>query len=196
VLERAWQDAAELVRRIQSGDAEAEADLVRRYRRGVTAIVAKAGRGRVPVEDLCQEVLAAAIEKIRGNALRGPERLSGYIAGLARIMVIDFLRKEQSRSEIETRIPPRETRQPPDGDRRLLEEEQAALVRSVLAELDSERDRQILLRFYLREDAKEEICRDLDLTAVHFNRVLHRARERFRALYRRRAERAPIGRPR
>ena len=52
------------------------------------------------------------------------------------------------------------------------------------AYVSSDRDREILFRFYLAEDDKERICRDLGLTAVHFNRVLFRARERFRELYR------------
>ncbi|HET9795823.1 MAG TPA: sigma-70 family RNA polymerase sigma factor, partial [Thermoanaerobaculia bacterium] len=61
--------------------------------------------------------------------------------------------------------------------------------RRVLAELPSERDRRILFRFYIDEDDKEQICRELSLTSLHFNRVLFRARERYRALYREIAER-------
>jgi RNA polymerase sigma-70 factor (ECF subfamily) len=71
-----------------------------------------------------------------------------------------------------------------DAVNQLLQQEQAAMVRTVLGELESDRDREILFRFYLAEDDKERICRDLGLTAVHFNRVLFRARERFGELYR------------
>jgi RNA polymerase sigma-70 factor (ECF subfamily) len=157
---------------------------VRRYRRGVMAIVAKTGRGRVPVEDLCQDVLATAIEKVRARAIRDPERLSGFIAGLARNVVVDYIRKERSRGAIEARMPPAPSGHAPEAVNRLLQQEQAAMVRAVLAELESDRDREILFRFYLADDDKERICRDLGLTAVHFNRVLFRARERFRELYR------------
>jgi RNA polymerase sigma-70 factor, ECF subfamily len=180
----AWTDAAALVRRIQRGDPEAEAEFVRRYRRGVTVIVAKAGRGRVPVEDLCQDVLTASIEKVRAGAIRDPERLSGFVAGLARMMVMDYIRKERSRDAIEARLPPASTVHAPEAVSRLLQQEQAAMVRAVLAELESDRDRELLFRFYLAEDDKEHICSDLGLTPVHFNRVLFRARERFRELYR------------
>lgn len=180
----AWTDAAALVHRIQRGDPEAEAEFVARYRRGVMVIVAKAGRGRVPVEDLCQDVLAIAIEKVRARAIRDPGRLSGFVAGLARIMVMDYIRKEQSRGAIEARMPPAPSMRAPDALKTLLQQEQAAMVRSVLDELESDRDREILFRFYLAEDDKERICRDLGLTAIHFNRVLFRARERFRELYR------------
>jgi RNA polymerase sigma-70 factor (ECF subfamily) len=54
-----------------------------------------------------------------------------------------------------------------------------------MAELPSARDRQLLYRFYLGEEDKERICVDLKLTSLQFNRVLHRARERFRELYQR-----------
>src|SRR5262245_50116468 len=148
------------------------------------AIVAKAGRGRVPVEDLCQDVLATALEKVRARAIRDPERLSGFVAGLARMVVMDYVRKERSRSAIEAGMPSAPTVHAPEAVNRLLQQEQAAMVRTVLDELESERDREMLFRFYLAEDDKERICRDLGLTAVHFNRVLFRARERFRELYR------------
>jgi RNA polymerase sigma-70 factor (ECF subfamily) len=157
---------------------------VRRYRRGVMVIVAKAGRGRVPVEDLCHDVLATALEKVRGGALRDPERLSGFVAGLARNLVIDYVRKERSRGVIEARIAPAPTMHAPEAVHQLLQQEQATMVRAVLAELESDRDREILFRFYLADDDKERICGDLGLTAVHFNRVLFRARARFRELYR------------
>jgi RNA polymerase sigma-70 factor (ECF subfamily) len=147
-------------------------------------IVAKAGHGRVPVEDLCQDVLATAIEKVRARAIRDPERLSGFVAGLARMVVMDFIRKEQSRGAIEARMPPAASMHAPEALKQLLQQEQSAMVRAVLGELASDRDREILFRFYLADDDKDRICRDLGLTAVHFNRVLFRARERFRDLYR------------
>ncbi|HWC65287.1 MAG TPA: hypothetical protein VG777_04325, partial [Thermoanaerobaculia bacterium] len=65
----------------------------------------------------------------------------------------------------------------------LLRSERAAITRKVLSEPPSDRDRQILYRFYLAEEDKDRICRDLSLTSLHFNRVLFRARERYRALY-------------
>lgn len=181
----AWTDAAALVQRIQHGDPEAEAEFVRRYRRGVMVIVARAGRRRVPVEDLSQDVLATAIGKVRAREIRDPERLSGFVAGLARMMAMDHIRKERSRGAIEARMPPAPGMQAPEALKLLLQQEQAAMVRAVLAELESDRDRDILFRFYLADDDKERICRDLGLTAVHFNRVLFRARARFRELYRR-----------
>ena len=46
--------------------------------------------------------------------------------------------------------------------------------------MDSQRDRTLLVRFYLDEEEKESICQDLRLDARQFDRVLHRARQRLR----------------
>lgn len=177
-------EAAALVRRIEGGDPDAEAEFVQRYQRGVSIIVRRASRDRGPVEDLCQDVLTTALQKVRAGAIRGPERLSGFVAGLARTLVIEHFRKQISRAALEASNPPQTPPSAPTVIDMLLQQERATIARAVLAELESERDRQILFRFYLAEDEKDVICRDLGLTPLHFNRVLHRARERYRDLHR------------
>jgi RNA polymerase sigma-70 factor (ECF subfamily) len=67
----------------------------------------------------------------------------------------------------------------------LLRKESADIVRQILKEMTNERDVQVLFRFYLAEEDKEQICADLGLTGLQFNLVLHRARERYRELYER-----------
>jgi RNA polymerase sigma-70 factor (ECF subfamily) len=51
-----------------------------------------------------------------------------------------------------------------------------------LDELGTPRDREILTRVYLRDEDKTDVCAALDVDATHFNRVLFRARQRFREL--------------
>jgi DNA-directed RNA polymerase specialized sigma24 family protein len=58
----------------------------------------------------------------------------------------------------------------------------AEAARRMLGEMPAERDREILVRFYLDDEDKEQICRDLRLSEEHFNRVIFRARNRFREL--------------
>ena len=65
----------------------------------------------------------------------------------------------------------------------MLVDEKARLVRRLIGELPTDRDRQVLYRFYIAEDDKAAICQDLELSSLHFNRVLHRARQRYRELY-------------
>ena len=192
----AWAEAAELVRRIEQGDKGAEGDFILRYRRGVAVIVARNCRDQSPVEDLCQDVLTTALEKIREGLVRDPERLSGFVAGLARTIVLEHYRKESTRSAIEARMPAPLQAAPPVALEQLLRQEKAFIARRVLNELESDRDREILFRFYIAEDDKDRICRDLGLTPLHFNRVLFRARERYRELYRRWVAARGGGKPR
>ena len=179
----------ELVQRIREGDASAEGELVSRYDRGVRVLVARTSGDASAVEDLCQQTFQIALVKIRQGDVREPEKLSGFILSLARNLVIDHFRRAAA-----DRVPgsvdgvPAEDPSPGPLEG-LLRVEHAATVRRVLAELESERDREILFRFYIAEEEKDSICSDLGLTKLHFNRVLFRARERYRELYEERTRR-------
>src|ERR1700680_5167647 len=58
----------------------------------------------------------------------------------------------------------------------------AEAARRMLDEMPAERDREILVLLYLNDEDKAQICRDLRLSEEHFNRVIFRARNRFREL--------------
>jgi RNA polymerase sigma-70 factor, ECF subfamily len=172
---------AAMVRRIIDGDRAAEAEFVSRYARGVRMIISRASSDRSAVDDLCQETFAIALEKVRRGDVRDPDRLSGFICGLARNLVVDHFRRAARTS---VGVVPDRPDPSPDPLDQLLARERAVSARAVLDELGSERDRQILLRFYVAGDSKEDICADFGLSSLHFNRVLFRARERYRVLYR------------
>jgi len=56
------------------------------------------------------------------------------------------------------------------------------VVRALLNELPVQRDREILIRTYLEDQDKSLICEALGVDAAHYNRVLFRAKQRFREL--------------
>ena len=175
---------AELVSRIVAGDQQAEAELVERYSRGVMFILRRETCGASAADDLYQETFRIALEKIRRGDLREPEKLSGFMCSIARNLAVAYFRRA-SRQESLT-VVEEAAQQPspaPDQLDELLQREKATLVRRVINELPADRDRQILFRFYIAEEEKERICADLGLTNIHFNRVLHRARQRYRELY-------------
>ena len=173
-----------LVARILSGDRNAEAELVDRYRRGLSVILARATGQPTLTEDLLQDTFRVAIEKIRRGELREPEKLSGFICNIARNLAIDHFRRtsRHERVERERQIDPPFA---PNPLEQVLAAEKAAIVRRILEELRPARDREILYRFYIAEQDKHQICADLGLTSLHFNRVLFRARDRYKELYER-----------
>ena len=61
------------------------------------------------------------------------------------------------------------------------------LMRVVLGEL-SGKDREILTRFYLNEQAQEQICAEMDLTDTQFRLLKSRAKARFGELGRRKLQ--------
>jgi len=176
----------ELVTRILAGEREAEEELYHRYQNGVAIIVRRIAKTHHAAKDLSQDTFRLVLEKIRRGDLRDPERLSGFICGIARNLALDHLRQMKRLEALSEFDSVKSISDPAPGQLSLLvKKEKAQAIRQILNELEPARDREILYRFYLTEDDKEQICRDLGLSSLHFNRVLYRARERFRTLYER-----------
>ena len=133
-------------------------------------------------EDLVQDTFRLSLEKIRRGDLREPEKLSGFICNIARNLAISHFRRASRQETLEGQIGLSSVAHE-NPLQHVLSAEKAAIVRRILDELRSSRDREVLYRFYLAEQDKEQICRELGLTSLHFNRVLFRARERYKELY-------------
>ncbi|HEX4965251.1 MAG TPA: sigma-70 family RNA polymerase sigma factor [Thermoanaerobaculia bacterium] len=178
---------SDLVSRIMAGDRGAEAELVEHFGEGLVFLLRRWTRDRTTAEDLYQETLRLALEKIRQGEVRQPEKLSGYLRSLAKNLATHHYRRGSTREDREREldetvatVPAGDTMEPLT---RLLQAEKAGLVRRLIGELASDRDRQVLFRFYIAEEAKERICADLGLTSPEFNVVLFRARQRYRKLF-------------
>jgi RNA polymerase sigma factor (sigma-70 family) len=66
-----------------------------------------------------------------------------------------------------------------DGpEEQVIAREKVDLMKAVLQSL-SARDRDILERFYLKEEPQEQICREMDLTETQFRLLKSRAKARF-----------------
>jgi RNA polymerase sigma-70 factor, ECF subfamily len=173
-----------LVARIQAGDRRAEERVVELYGRGVAILLDRHTNGRPEAQDLFQDTFRLVLEKLRKGELREPAALPGFVVQIARSLAIEHYRKAARRKTETDSEAGAEAVAPhasPLGE--LLDRENASLVRRVLEELANERDREILLRFYIAEEDKDRIAADYDLTSLQFNRVLHRARQRYKELF-------------
>src|SRR5262245_9841429 len=187
--------AANLVRRIAAGDRAAEAALVERYSRGLLYLLRRVGASPEQAEDFHQETFRIVLERLRRRGLDEPAGLAGFLHGTARNLVSAERRKAARRR---TEADPAELELAVDTAPRPLDTillaEEAAIARRLIGELPSDRDRQVLLRFYVAGDDRATICADLGLDSLHFSRVLFRARHRFQELHRRFERRMPVGR--
>lgn len=179
-------------------DAEpAGAGALAGLRPGVLYLLRRQLRDAALAEDLCNEAMRIVLERLAREPLVDPSRLAAYLAQTARNLAVAERRKSARRrtctgedEAIAGYADPADTDPATDLQARA----QARAIRRVLEEMPTDRDRRLLVRYYLQDEDKATLCRELGLSDEHFNRVMHRARERFRALLGRRyAERDLLG---
>jgi RNA polymerase sigma-70 factor (ECF subfamily) len=176
--------AADLVARIGSGARDAEETMVRRYGAGLLYLLKRRTRDPDLAADLRQDTFRVAIEKLRVTPLDEPERLAAYLRGVALNLWIAHQRKNTRRATTPDSEAVEEAADPDASgpfDNVSREQVRAAVV-GLLAELGTPRDREILKRLYIDDQDKEVICEALGVDSTHFNRVLFRAKQRFREL--------------
>ncbi len=184
--------AADLARRIAAGEEAAEGELVLRYRRGLGYFLRHLGASPELAEDLEQETFQVALERLRQEDLTNPAGLSAFLRGTARNLLLNERRKTwRRRTQADSEELAQAPAAAPSPLQTVLRDEEAAVVRRMIGELPTERDRQLLLRFYVGEEDKASLCADLGVDSLHFNRVLFRARQRFKELLERSLTRQP-----
>lgn len=175
--------AADLARQIGQGVRAAEEALVARYGPALHFLLKKRTRDSELALDIRQDALRVVIEKLRAGTLEQPERLAGYLRGVALKLCGAERRKELRRATTaDSDAVEAVAAERADPEEHLSEEQLKRAVRELLAELSTPRDRDILTRVYLLEEDKDAICAALGVDSLHFNRVLFRAKQRFREL--------------
>jgi RNA polymerase sigma-70 factor (ECF subfamily) len=169
---------------IKAGSRKAETALVQRLQPGLRLVLHRALGGNLELaRELCQETLVILIKRLRAEGLTDPAELAGFAAQTARNLAIAHHRKEGRRrtdanlEAIESVADPQRGQTEQVAAGRL-----GAIVHRLLGELPTDRDRTVLKRFYLQEELKADICRDLNMSDLAFNQILFRARNRFRDL--------------
>jgi RNA polymerase sigma-70 factor, ECF subfamily len=135
-------------------------------------------------EDLCNETFRVVLERLRREPLEDPAKIAAFLAQTARNLAMADRRKTTRRQTVTGEQSAIDEYAAEGSDPSLAVESRARAkaMRKVLEEMPNVRDRQLLVRYYLNEEDRADICRALDLSEVHFNRVIYRARERFRVL--------------
>ena len=172
-------DWLDLVERIKLGMPSGMEDLYRVFSRGVRYYLCRQ-LGPQDLDDKVHDTFLIVLQSIKKGDLREPERLMGFVRTIVRRQVAAHIdeavqaRKEQA--DLETGATVSDHRQNP---------EEVAIVRQrreIMAKIlnsVSARDRDILIRFYLREQSQEVICREMNLTETQFRLLKSRAKARF-----------------
>jgi RNA polymerase sigma-70 factor (ECF subfamily) len=162
--------------------AQIEALIAREYVGLRLLIIRRAGDVQV-AEDLLNDAVCTTWEKWQAGHIERPEQIAGYIFQVAMNLLRNHRRSIAERPEKRADAKALEgLTQAEPAERQGVEERIAAQVKHLLRSMGSERDRTLLVRFYLDEEDRESICRDLGMTPAQFARVIHRARARLRQL--------------
>ena len=131
--------------------------------------------------DVLQNVLIILLQRVRRAPLNDASRLQNYVVRTAMFCAIAHLRDMRELYDRNLPLDAERLRVAEDSAdpvQAVSHDRLASIVLDLLDGLPVARDREILHRYYLREEPKALICDALSLGPRHFDRVLHRARKR------------------
>ena len=142
-----------LVNRARNGNRAAFAQLVDRFHSDVFRMVYYRVRSRSDAEDIAQDVLLKAFQKI--STVKEPARFRGWLFSIALNRIRDFQRKKRFRSlfkaeeeDIESRPPVETESDAPEALEHVLKEDFWRQIRSMLDKLSKMEREVFLLRFF------------------------------------------------
>jgi RNA polymerase sigma factor (sigma-70 family) len=178
-----YETPALIASAISKGDRNAEVVLYKQYYSGTLYLLERRTADKELAQDLCHEAFCVLIERLRAQPLDQPEKLVGFLYNIAINIHIANQRKTTRRNTVadsELMDTIADNRQ--SQYRELLRERTGRAVRSLIQSMSNSRDRKVLYGYFIQEKEKEEICKELDLSQRHFDRVLFRAKQRFKEL--------------
>ena len=157
------------------GDADAEAELCRRFAPRIRLYGLRHLRSAAGAADLVQDVLLMTLTKLRAGALRDSGKLASFILGTCRQVVIDGRRGGQRRERILETF----SASLPDLAEDPAEPLDLQRLESCLARL-AERERSVLIMTFYDERPADEVATALGLSAGNVRVIRHRGIEKLR----------------
>lgn len=168
-----------LVSQVKAGEDAGMEQLYKLFSRGIRYYLCRQ-LGPQELEDKVHDTFLIVVNAIRRGDLREPERLMGFVRTVVRRQVAAYIEQavhnRRDQADIETGVTVADRKQNPEQEAML--RQKSELMKSALAAL-SQRDRDILVRFYLHEQPQEQICREMDLTETQFRLLKSRAKAKF-----------------
>jgi RNA polymerase sigma-70 factor, ECF subfamily len=177
---------SELVQRIRHGDPSGMEELYGVFSKGIRLLLCRQ-LGPQDLDDKVHDVFLIITQAIRRGDLREPERLMGYVRTVVRRQVAAHIdsavEARRNWTSVDSNAALRD--ESPDPERAAIAGQNEQLALRILSSIP-QRDREILIRFYLKEQSAEQICREMELTDNQFRLIKSRAKARFGELGKRR----------
>jgi len=170
---------AELVDRIRQNDSTGLEELYRVFSRGVRFYLCRQ-LGPQDLDDKVHDTFLIVAQAIQRGELREPERLMGYVRTIVRRQVAaqieDNVHSRRHQIDLDWGLAVHDAGSNPEQT--AIQQESQEIALKVLKSI-APRDREILIRFYLREQPADQICNEMGLTETQFRLLKSRAKARF-----------------
>src|SRR3954467_8176806 len=168
-----------LVDQIKAGEDVGMEQLYKLFSRGIRYYLCRQ-LGPQELEDKVHDTFLIVVNAIKRGDLREPERLMGFVRTVVRRQVAGYIENavhtRRDQTDLESGAAVADRKHNPEQE--AIIREKAPLMRSSLQALP-ERDRDILVRFYLKEQPQEQICKEMSLSETQFRLLKSRAKTKF-----------------
>jgi RNA polymerase sigma-70 factor (ECF subfamily) len=170
------------VGRLRQGDPQTEGHFVSYFEQLLRIKLRARMLAQDTVEELRQETLRRVITALRlPGGVRQPERFGAFVNSTCNNVLMEFYRSS-GRSEQLEEFHLDKTDRVLDVESSVATQEMCQHVRRILDTLPK-RDRQLLRAIFLEDKDKDEVCRLFHVDRGYLRVLLHRAKDRFKAVY-------------
>jgi RNA polymerase sigma factor (sigma-70 family) len=136
--------------------------------------------GKQDLDDTVHDTFLTVAEAIRRGDVREPDRLMGFVWTVVRRHLAAHIERtvnlRNRRAELDGEAVLQDRAEDPEW--KAIVRQRQLLAQRLLEEV-SGRDREVLIRFYLKEQTQQQICREMQLTPTQFRLLKSRAKARF-----------------
>jgi len=175
--------SADLVRRIIDGDRTASDEMVIRYGRWLVTLLANRCHDRYLADDVAQETWVIILTKVPQGDLRDHAKLRSFIRNVAVNQLTMAYRKRTGRREDSDAVLETHADKGLTPEQVLKNKQLGEVIDVMFDDMSTKRDAILLREHYLRGNSKLEISARYELTSAQFDRISHRARQRFIKLW-------------
>ncbi len=168
-----------LVSQIKAGEETGIEQLHKLFSRSIRYYLCRQ-LGPQEIEDKVHDTFLIILSAIRRGDLGDPEHLRDFVRTVVRRQVAAYIAQavhnRHEYSDLETAKTVADRKRDPEQE--ALDRQKRELMERCLSALP-DREREILVRFYLKEQPEDQICREMELTETQFRLLKSRAKAKF-----------------
>jgi len=170
------------VQQLRSGDPATERHFFLYFEKLLEIKLRSRGIGSDKLEDLKQDTFIRVIAAVRKEGgVRQPERFGAFVNSICNNVLMEYYRslgRNLQLNDTHDEIPDKVL----DLEGMMVSKQCSERVRNILSALPA-RDRELLRAVFFEERDKDAVCRDIGVDRNYLRVLVHRAKDKFKAVY-------------